>query len=314
MNCVLRGETAAPAQASFFGATLIALNKKGGGLRPIAVGCTLRRLVAKCAGACVKEAVGALLAPHQLGFGIPLGVEAAVHASHIFLHNLRPRHLILKLDFRNAFNCLRRDKMIAAVEQLAPELLPLVTCAYSTPSFLFFGEDIIPFSEGVQQGDPLDPLPFCLAIHNLVQQLQSEFNVFFLDDGTLGSSLEEVLEDFNTVERMAGELGLQPNRDKSEVICDDSTTRSAMLRADPGLSVTYRDHATLLGSPIGAASGIQDTILKRTKSPKTLGSRLQFLHAHVHDAFCLIRNALAIPKVLYMHPVHLAMFPRPSPA
>ena len=139
MNCVLRGETAVPARASFFGATLIALNKKGGGLRPIAVGCTLRRLVAKCAGACMKEAMAALLAPHQLGFGVPLGAEAAVHASRIFLNNLQPGHLILKLDFRNAFNCLRRDKMIAAVKQLAPELLPLVTCAYSTPSFLFWG-------------------------------------------------------------------------------------------------------------------------------------------------------------------------------
>ena len=90
----------------------------------------------------------------------------------------------------------------------------------------------------MQQGDPLGPLLFCLVIHDLVQQLQSEFNVFFLDDGTLVGSLEEVLEDFSTVERMAGELGLQLNRDKSEVICDDSTTRSAMLRAVPGLSVT----------------------------------------------------------------------------
>ena len=107
-----------------------------------------------------------------------------------------------------------------------------------------------------------------------------------------------VLEDFSTVERMAGELGLQLNRDKSEVICDDSTTRSAMLRAVPGLSVTERDHATLLGSPIGTASGIQDTILKRTKSLQTLGSRLQLLRAH--NAFCLLRNALAIPKVLYI--------------
>ena len=32
-----------------FGASLIALEKKGGGIRPIAVGCTLRRLVAKVA-------------------------------------------------------------------------------------------------------------------------------------------------------------------------------------------------------------------------------------------------------------------------
>ena len=73
----------------------------------------------------------------------------------------KPGHLILKLDFRNAFNCLHRDMMIAAVKQLAPELLPLVTCAYSTPSFLFWGRHY---------------------------------------DGTLGGSLEEVLEDFSTVE------------------------------------------------------------------------------------------------------------------
>ena len=60
--------------------------------------------------------------------------------------------------------------------------------------------------------------------------------------------------------------------------------------------MTDRDHATLLGSPIGTASGIQDTILKRTKSLQTLGSRLQLLSAH--DAFCLLCNA--IPKVLYI--------------
>ena len=253
-------------------------------MRPIAAGCTLRRLVAKCAGACGKEAMAALLAPHQLGFSVPLGAEAAVHASRIFLNNLQPGHLILKLDFWNAFNCLRRDKMIAAVKQLAPELLPLVTCAYSTPSFLFFGEDIIPSSEGVQQGDPLGPLLFCLAVHDLVQQLQSEFNIFFLDDGTLGGSLEGVLEDFSTVERMAGELGLQLNRDKSEVICDDSSTRSAMLRAVPGLSVTEQDHATLLGSPIGTASSIQNA------------STLTYSHPHVQ-----LPPRTATPTYSYPH-------------
>ena len=149
VNFVLRGKTAAPPRASFFGATLIALNKMGGGVRPIAVGCTLRRFVAKCAGACMKEATGSLLAPHQLGFGVPLWAEAAVHASRIFLHNLQPGHLALKIDFRNAFNCVRQDKMIVAVGQLAPELLPLVICTYGTPSFLFFGEDIILSLEGV---------------------------------------------------------------------------------------------------------------------------------------------------------------------
>ena len=54
----------------------------------------------------MKEAMGALLAPQQMGFSVPLGAEAAVHASHIFLYNLQPGHIILKLDFRNAFNFL----------------------------------------------------------------------------------------------------------------------------------------------------------------------------------------------------------------
>ena len=87
--------------------------------------------------------------------------------------------------------------MIAAVNLSCSLWSPVPTVLL--PSF-FWGEDIIPSSEGVQQGDPLGPLLFCLAIHDLVQQLQSELIVFFLDDGTLGGSLEGVLEDFSTVE------------------------------------------------------------------------------------------------------------------
>ena len=110
----------------------------------------------------------------------------------------------MKLDFKNTFNSLRRDKMIAAVGQLAPELLPLVLSAYGSSSCLFFGKDIILSSEGVQQGDPLGPLLFCFAIHGLVHQLQSELNVFYLDDGTLGGGMEVVLQDFETVEQLNG--------------------------------------------------------------------------------------------------------------
>ena len=40
-----------------------ALQKKDGGVRPIAVGCTLRRLVAKLAGRKIMDEMGELLAP-----------------------------------------------------------------------------------------------------------------------------------------------------------------------------------------------------------------------------------------------------------
>ena len=66
-------------------------------------------------------------------------------------------HLLLKLDFKNTFNCLRRDRMLTVVREKVPELFPLVHSAYSSPSHLFIGDEIIQSLEGVQQGDPLDP-------------------------------------------------------------------------------------------------------------------------------------------------------------
>jgi hypothetical protein len=112
---VLEGKTPDPVQSYFFGGSLTALNKKDGGLRPIAVGCTLRRLVTKCACLYVRDSMADLLPPHQLGFGAPQGAECAVHAARIFLDNLSQHEALLKVDFRNAFNSIRRDKMMLAV-------------------------------------------------------------------------------------------------------------------------------------------------------------------------------------------------------
>lgn len=73
VTLVLAGRTPPSIRPFFFGATLIALEKKDGGVRPIAVGCTLRRLAAKVASGRVLEDMAALLAPRQLGFGVKGG-------------------------------------------------------------------------------------------------------------------------------------------------------------------------------------------------------------------------------------------------
>ena len=185
-NLVLAGDTAVPARKIFFGASLIALNKKDGGVRPIAVGCTLRRLIAKTASQGVLERMGSMLAPLQLGYGTPLGSEAAVHSARQFVASLSQDQVFLKLDFKNAFNSVRRDKVLQSARQHIPEVFPYVYSCYSTPSTLRFAHSYLSSAEGVQQGDPLGPLLFCLAIHPLILQLKAEFRVFYLDDGSLG--------------------------------------------------------------------------------------------------------------------------------
>ena len=107
-NLLLDGDMPLDICSVVFGASLTALNKKGGGVRPIAVGCTLRRLIAKTASTAVMKRLGSLLAPLQLGYGTPLGAEAAAHSAGLYLADLPPDN-VFKLNFKNAFNSVRRQ-------------------------------------------------------------------------------------------------------------------------------------------------------------------------------------------------------------
>jgi len=69
VQLLMEGKTPTSIQPFFFGANLTALQKKLGGIRPITVGCTLRRLAAKVASSKVVGRMGELLAPQQLGYG-----------------------------------------------------------------------------------------------------------------------------------------------------------------------------------------------------------------------------------------------------
>ena len=84
-----------------FDGRLIALSKKDGGIRPMSVGYTLRRLAAKCVNSHIITNRSQVLQPQQLGVGVAGGAEAAVHAMRRLLQNLPPGHVVVKLDFSN---------------------------------------------------------------------------------------------------------------------------------------------------------------------------------------------------------------------
>jgi hypothetical protein len=67
-----------------YGASLCALHKKDGGIRPIAIGNCLRRLTSKQAYFQSRNIINSYLSPHQLGVATKLGCEAAIHTTQTF--------------------------------------------------------------------------------------------------------------------------------------------------------------------------------------------------------------------------------------
>ena len=188
------------------------------------------------------------------------------------------------------------------------DLFRFVSSAYKRPSSLFYVDHIIQSAEGVQQGDPLDPLLFCLTIHPLVSTLKSSFAVFYLDDGSLGGSLQEVLSDLKLVELDEAKLGLHLNHSKSELICDDAPTLEALLFEVSGLHNVSCSQATLLGSPIGKVECISDTIKQKTELLKLMGGRLSHLRLTMLSFF-----AIPSPSQSSLHSSNCSMLPIARP-
>ena len=257
------------------------------------MGCTLRRLIAKLAGRKVMEEMGELLSTCQLGYGVRGGAEAAAHAARLYLQDLDPDKAILKLDFKNTFNSIHRDKVLAAVLDRAQGLYPFLHSVYSSPSSLFWGDRTLESAEGVQQGDPLGPLLFCLCIHHMGSQLRSELSFFYLDDGTLGGSEEDLCHDVEVVERVGSSIGQMLN---AEIIGSPEMANS-ILSSLPGAKVIDPSRATLLGSSIGDVNSITDLLSEKTAMLRRMGDRLQ--HLSSHDAILLLKHSFALPKLLY---------------
>ena len=116
------------------------LSKTYGGARPIAIVLTDRRLAGKVVMSKLGDTCTDLFTPKQLGVGTPKGAEIGVHSIRKYVMNTDYKALILKNDYRNAFNCARRDFMLEKVKIHAAETYPFVWQAYGKPSNLYFGE------------------------------------------------------------------------------------------------------------------------------------------------------------------------------
>jgi len=286
------------------GASLLACQKKGGGLRPIAVGEVLRRLTSKCLAFTVNPAAAQLLAPVQVGVGVRGGCEAVVHALGRTLRD--PSHdpdnrWVLLVDFANAFNSVSRECMFTQTRTEVPGISAWLEACYSNPPMLRFGRTTIQSCQGVQQGDPLGPLAFSLALRPLTEAIQRVapnllLHAWYLDDGTLCGSPAELHRAWEVIEQLGPSLGLSLNHKKSQLFVPEGANVSA--NPFPSDVPVLREGFTLLGAPYGPSHYCEEVVSTRVGKIKDLVARLPDLQDS-HMATSLLRSCLAFPKIAF---------------
>jgi Reverse transcriptase (RNA-dependent DNA polymerase) len=174
----------------FVGAPLAAFVKNGGGARPLAVGETLRRLTSKLGVSIVKDRAAMYFGPQDdpyvpvhLGVGVCGGAEIAVHLvrSVVEAHGGDDSFALRTFDFTNAFNEVSRQKILDIAQEKYPELYPYVKMCYAKTSHVWWDGHRMMSAWGVQQGDPLGPLLFCLVIHPVLTEVAKHVVVEFPD-------------------------------------------------------------------------------------------------------------------------------------
>jgi Reverse transcriptase (RNA-dependent DNA polymerase) len=204
--------------------------------------------------------------------------------------------VVAKLDFSNAFNSLHRDKILEMVYSKLPELYQFCLLAYGQHSFLSFGSDLILSEEGAQQGDPLGPLLFCLAVQALLLSLSSMLTLGYMDDFTLGGPEKEVSADVELIIKKGTEIGLNLNLAKCELISAKSFTCSSSVLSS-FIRVPLED-STLLGAPLVVGSALDSMLAERCEELSRAVERLKLIDSH--DALILLRSSFSAPKIQHL--------------
>lgn len=316
VNLLLAGKAAEETRPFIAGARLTALAKGSSDIRPIAAGNILRRLASKCACALLQARARSTLGPVQVGVAQPAGAEHIVHSMRSVLasHWHSPDFVVLKVDFANAFNSISRTALLAQCRALFPDLLPWVQWCYGDQPFLFHSLGVLRSCVGVQQGDPLGPLLFCLVLHVLVRKIQTRcpglaLHKWYLDDGVLAGSAVDVIRALDILQREGLALGLHLNLGKCELFSSDAdnfdlSVHDAHSGAQLCFPASLHERSTspnfvLLGSPIGDVDFCTLYVEKLRAANATLLERL----SHLEDpqvALHLLRTCASFAKFVYV--------------
>ncbi|KAL0218848.1 hypothetical protein P9112_004501 [Eukaryota sp. TZLM1-RC] len=213
---------------------LIALKKNESKIRPTAIGESLSRILASAVFGRIGKKAKDFFSPFQFGIKTIDGASSAALSSDVYF-NSNTSNYIFNLDFKNAFNAVKRSSILLLLQTHFPEAESFFYNFYGSQSTLVYEEFNLISSSGVKQGDPLGPFFFCLAIHPLMCELKQEFPdvhiTAYMDDISLIGPIDSLRTIAEIVQQRYYQIGLSLNifkclllgREPADFIIDDQS-------------------------------------------------------------------------------------------
>lgn len=197
--------------ALFVACRLIALNKNPGA-RPIGIGDTARRIIAKSVLMVISGDIQDAAGTMQLCAGQISGIEAAVHAAF----KDESTEAVLLVDASNAFNSLNRKTALHNIRNLCPTLSTILINTYRSDSDIFVDGDVLHSSEGTTQGDPLAMPMYAVATIPLIKESKNHAKqVWYADDASAIGKIADIREWWESMCTLGPRYGYFPKASKT---------------------------------------------------------------------------------------------------
>ena len=149
--------------------------------------------------------------------------------------------------------------------------------------------------EGAQQGDPLGPLLFCLALHPLLLSLQSELIIGYIDDITVGGPKSVVTRDVEFIIEAGVNFGLLLNAFKCELITSAEPEQDCIFNS---FTIIKLSEASLSGAPLFSGTVLDNALKRRHDDFVCLSANIRSVYAH--DVLLIMKFSLSTPKILHL--------------
>ena len=200
-----------------------------------------------------------------------------------------------------------------------PGLSRWVEWCYGASANLSFGKFCLDNQCGVQQGDPLGPLLFSLALHPLALKLADlgrngnpglplDLCAFYLDDGVFAGDIKAVSEALTLLQGHCPSLGLSLELGKSElVVLIENTQRADLANFFPGEllfdpltgdSRVLRSNFEMLGAPIGSGTHCANHTRERVDQAQPLLDAISSME-DPQVGLRLLRHCAGFCKLVY---------------